>query len=249
MVASRMIERLGYKADIVSNGKEAVEAASNIDYDIIFMDILMPEMDGIEACNVIKGQLNKEHKPVIVAMTANAMAGDEENYIKAGMDDYLSKPVNLEDLRRVLDKWSRQIVARKNQKLFRDLNKEIELTFIKEKNISFLNEITSENDLVFFREMLDVYLIEIPKNLEHIKEAILSNNADQLKFYLHKLKGTYLTLGIENLIEYFKILSDAAVQNKINEETFKTFADFSNKSEKILEEIFYSEKKSINTFL
>jgi PAS domain S-box-containing protein len=243
MVASRMIERLGYKADIVSNGKEAVEAASNIDYDIIFMDILMPEMDGIEACNVIKGQLNKEHKPVIVAMTANAMAGDEENYIKAGMDDYLSKPVNLEDLRRVLDKWSRQIVARKNQKLFRDLNKEIELTFIKEKNISFLNEITSENDLVFFREMLDVYLIEIPKNLEHIKEAILSNNAEQLKFYLHKLKGTYLTLGIENLIEYFKILSDAAVQNKINEETFKTFADFSNKSEKILEEISILKEK------
>lgn len=237
MVASRMIERLGYKADIVSNGKEAVEAATNIDYDIIFMDILMPEMDGIEACNVIKGQLNKVNKPIIIAMTANAMAGDEENYIKAGMDDYLSKPVNMEDLRRVLDKWSRRIIARKNQKLIRDLNQVIELTFIKEKNISFLNEITSQNDLEFFREMLDVYLKEIPKNLEQIKEAILSSKADKLKFYLHKLKGTYLTLGIENLLDYFKIMNEASAENKITEETFKTFADFSNKTEKILEEI------------
>lgn len=240
---------LGYKVDIVSNGKEAVEAASNIDYDIIFMDILMPEMDGIEACNVIKGQINKENKPVIVAKTANAMAGDEENYIRAGMDDYLSKPVNLEDLKRVLDKWSKRIVESKNQRLFKDLNKEIELTYIKEKNISFLNEITNENDLEFFREMLDVYLKEIPKNLGYIKDAIISNKPDQLKFYLHKLKGTYHTLGIDNLLEYFKILNEAAADNKINEETFKTFADFANKSEKILEEISILKDKYQHIYL
>lgn len=237
MVATRMIERLGYKADIVANGKEAVDAASNIDYDTIFMDILMPEMDGIEACNIIKGKLDKENKPVIVAMTANAMAEDEENYIKAVMDDYLSKPVNMEELKRILDKWSRKIVERKNQKLFKELDKEIELTFIREKDISFLNEITSENDLEFFREMLDVYLKEIPKNLENIKESILAKDAEHLVFYLHKLKGTYLTLRITDLIDYFKILSDAAIANNITEDTFTTFADFSNKSEKILEEI------------
>lgn len=237
MVASRMIERLGYKADIVSNGKEAVEAASNIDYDIIFMDILMPEMDGIEACGIIKGQLNKENKPAIIAMTANAMSGDEENYIKAGMDDYLSKPVNMEDLKRILDKWSRKILDRKNQKFFKELDKEIELNFIKEKNISFLNEITSENDLEFFREMLDVYLKEIPKNLEKIKESILAKDAEHLKFYLHKLKGTYLTLGISDLIDYFKVLSDVAIANNITEDTYTTFTDFATKSEKILEEI------------
>ncbi|WP_304129753.1 ATP-binding protein [Ignavibacterium album] len=243
MVATRMIERLGYKVDIVSNGKEAVEAASNIDYDIIFMDILMPEMDGIEACNVIKGQLNKEHKPVIVAMTANAMAGDEENYIRAGMDDYLSKPVNLEDLKRVLDKWSRQIITNRNQKLFTNLNREIELSFIKEKNISFLNEITGENDLEFFREMLEVYMKEIPKNIENIRESILSNNPEQLKFFLHKLKGTFLTLGIDNLMDYFKLLNQAATEKNITEETFKIFADFSNKTEKILEEISILKEK------
>lgn len=243
MVASRMIERLGYKVDIASNGKEAVEAAANTDYDIIFMDILMPEMDGIEACNIIKNHLNKEIKPVIVAMTANAMAGDEENYIKAGMDDYLSKPVNLEDLKRVFDKWSRQIITSRNQKLFSNLNKEVELTFIKEKNISFLNEITSENDLEFFREMLEVYLKEIPSNIEKIRESIVSNEPEQLKFFLHKLKGTFLTLGINNLLDYFNMLNQAAAQRKITEETFKTFTDFSNKTEKILEEILILKEK------
>ncbi len=243
MVATRMIERLGYKIDIASNGKEAVEAASNTDYDIIFMDILMPEMDGIEACNIIKNQLKRDKKPVIVAMTANAMAGDEEKYIRAGMDDYLSKPVNLEDLKRIIDKWSKQIITWKNQKLLGNLNKEIELSFIKEKNISFLNEITNENDLEFFREMLDVYLKEIPKNIDNLREAILSNNPEQLKFYLHKLKGTFLTLGIDNLFDYFKILNQAASEMKITEETFKTFADFANKTEKILEEISILKEK------
>ncbi|MEJ5262876.1 MAG: Hpt domain-containing protein, partial [Ignavibacterium sp.] len=140
-------------------------------------------------------------------------------------------------LKRILDKWSRKIVETKNQKLFEALDKEIELTFIKEKNISFLNEISSENDLIFFREMLDVYLKEIPKNLENIKEAVLSKDAEHLRFYLHKLKGTYLTLGINDLIDYFQILSKAAAENNITDETIKTFSEFFNKSEKILEEI------------
>lgn len=246
MVASRMIERLGYKVDIVSNGKEAVEAAFNIDYDIIFMDILMPEMDGIEACNIIKGQLNKEKKPVIVAMTANAMSGDEENYIKAGMDDYLNKPVNIEDLKRVLDKWSNHIAISKTRKIFSELDQLVELTYIKEKNISFLNEITSENDFEFFKEMLDVYLQEIPKNISMIKQSVLQKDAEQLKFYVHKIKGTFLTLGITEFMNHIKILQDAAINNNIDDEVFKTFTDFSAKTETILEEISILKEKYNN---
>lgn len=243
MVASRMIERLGYKVDIVSNGKEAVEAALNTDYDIIFMDILMPEMDGIEACHVIKGQINKEKKPVIVAMTANAMSGDEENYIKAGMDDYLSKPVNMNDLRRILEKWSKQILIDKTRKLFLELDQMVNLTYIKEKNISFLNEINSESDFEFFREMLDVYLKEIPKNVGLIKESLVSKNSEQLGFYIHKIKGTFLTLGINELIPYLNLLKEASQKSLIDEEAMKTFNEFEAKVEKVLEEISILKEK------
>lgn len=98
MVAKRLLERLGYRIDIVANGLEAVEACKRQNYDIVLMDIQMPEMDGIEATSVIRRELLDERQPYIVAMTANAIVGDRERYLNAGMDDYVSKPVRTEAL-------------------------------------------------------------------------------------------------------------------------------------------------------
>ena len=112
MVASRMLQRIGFNADIVSNGKEAVDAVESIEYDLVFMDISMPEMDGLTACSIIKSCTTIKKIPIIIAMTANAMSGDKENYLKVGMDDYISKPVNLEELRKIIFKWTDKIVNR-----------------------------------------------------------------------------------------------------------------------------------------
>jgi signal transduction histidine kinase/ligand-binding sensor domain-containing protein/DNA-binding response OmpR family regulator len=98
-----ILEQLGYLPEIVENGAQAVEEALKKTYDVIMMDIQMPEMDGLEATRLIRQQFKEQ--PVIIALTANAMQGDEEECRQAGMNDYLSKPVKLEDLINMLDKW------------------------------------------------------------------------------------------------------------------------------------------------
>ncbi|NVO19548.1 MAG: response regulator [Bacteroidetes bacterium] len=99
-----LFDVMGFKTDLVANGHEAIDALKRKHYDLIFMDVQMPEMDGLEATGKIKERW-KDDGPVIIAMTANAMQGDKEKCIVAGMDDYISKPLRLEDLERVLRYW------------------------------------------------------------------------------------------------------------------------------------------------
>ncbi|MCA9917016.1 MAG: response regulator [Anaerolineales bacterium] len=101
-VALRMLERLGYRADLAANGQEAVAALVNHPYDLILMDIQMPEMDGVQATQQIRQTLQPARQPRIVAVTANALAGDRERYLASGMDDYISKPIKVEELIRIL---------------------------------------------------------------------------------------------------------------------------------------------------
>ncbi len=106
-VAVRMLEKLGCRVDVAANGLEALEASIQIPYALIFMDCHMPEMDGYKATSTIRRHESRtgSHIP-IVAMTANAMHGDREQCLAAGMDDYVSKPVKSEDLLAILQKWS-----------------------------------------------------------------------------------------------------------------------------------------------
>ena len=97
-VTLRMLERLGYRADIVANGLEAIEAITRQHYDVIFMDVEMPELDGVEATRQIRLELPTEQQPRIIATTAHALTGDREALLKQGMDDYISKPVRLQEL-------------------------------------------------------------------------------------------------------------------------------------------------------
>lgn len=93
-----VLSRLGYRADVAGNGLEVIEALERQDYDVVLMDIEMPELDGVEATKRIKASLPPEKCPRIIAVTANAMAGDRERFLAAGMDDYISKPIRVETL-------------------------------------------------------------------------------------------------------------------------------------------------------
>ncbi|MCP4659303.1 MAG: response regulator, partial [bacterium] len=102
MVAKAFLNRLGYRSDCVANGLEALEAVRRGSYDVVLMDVQMPEMDGLEATRRIREELASRRQPLIVAMTAHAMRGDEQRCREAGMDAYLSKPLRINELETVL---------------------------------------------------------------------------------------------------------------------------------------------------
>jgi CheY-like chemotaxis protein len=105
-LALKLLSKLGYTADIASNGKEALEMVSERNYQIILMDVLMPEMDGFEATKMIR--LCLDVQPIIVAVTASAMSGDRDKCLEAGMDDYICKPIIIEELAALFAKWSKE---------------------------------------------------------------------------------------------------------------------------------------------
>jgi CheY-like chemotaxis protein len=101
-IAQRLLLRLGYDAETADNGQDAVARAQAHPFQLILMDLQMPEMDGLEASRRIRATLPPDRQPKIVALTANAIAGDRERCIEAGMDDYITKPVRLHDIEAVI---------------------------------------------------------------------------------------------------------------------------------------------------
>ena len=102
-----MIRKFGHIADAVDNGKEAIDILNRLSYDLVLMDVQMPEMDGYTATAIIRESENSKRKTVpIVAMTANAMKGDRLKCLDAGMDDYIAKPVDPESVLTMIDKWA-----------------------------------------------------------------------------------------------------------------------------------------------
>jgi signal transduction histidine kinase/ActR/RegA family two-component response regulator len=106
-----VLRQLGYEATLVENGREVLEAFKRHHYDLIFMDVQMPKMDGLTATRSLRRELPEEQTPAIIAMTANALRGDREKYVAAGMDDYLAKPVQFNQIEEMIIKWSNRLRA------------------------------------------------------------------------------------------------------------------------------------------
>jgi CheY-like chemotaxis protein len=104
---TRVLEKMGYKPDVAANGDEVIKALNQKSYDLILMDIQMPEKDGIEATKIIRGQ--QLHQPAIIALTAAAQEADQDRCLKAGMNDFISKPMDFEKLEALIRKWGYSI--------------------------------------------------------------------------------------------------------------------------------------------
>ncbi|MEO0852839.1 MAG: ATP-binding protein, partial [Cyanobacteria bacterium J06648_11] len=173
-VASNMLRKLGYASDIASNGIEAIAALRARPYDLVFMDVQMPEMDGLEATRRIRKDFAPDRQPHIVAMTANAMRGDRDRCLAAGMDDYISKPVRPEDLTRVLQDYLPSPSSRPVSESAIPPASVIDFTALER-----LREAVGGDDAEdFLAEVIAEFLNCAPQNLTGIRVAIASQDRE-----------------------------------------------------------------------
>ena len=206
-VAQLTLAKLGYEADAVENGLEALKALRNSSYDLVLMDIEMPEMDGLEASRRIHAEWNAEERPRIVAMTANAMPGDREMCLAAGMDDYLSKPIRSEDLTAALDRSPAALAPEASVEGGGEL--------VDQEALERLQEATG--DETFVHQLVATFLEEAPKLLEALSEAIESGDAELLRRSAHTLKSNARTFGAERLATRCQELETLARSGAIGE--------------------------------
>ncbi|WP_439879859.1 PAS domain S-box protein [Pontibacter sp. MBLB2868] len=203
-VAFKQLERLGCQTDVAANGFEAIDYATSKDYDIIFMDIQMPEMDGITATKHIKEKLGSECPPII-AMTAYSMKDDADKFMNQGMDDYVSKPVKSADLYAMITKWEQQRNFTVQPEITEALNEPQNTTqaIIDENVVEQLRMIGGED---FTKQLYSEFEQEAAELLEEAKKELQEQHYKSILSTLHQLKGTGFTLGINPLAEIAKQL-------------------------------------------
>jgi CheY-like chemotaxis protein len=202
-VALRQLKKLGYSVDAVNNGLEAVKAMEKQLYPVILMDCQMPEMDGYEATERIRKMEKSSlfrwpHRPYIIAITANALAGDREVCLARGMDDYVSKPVRVEDLQSALDRAFNSMHT-ENQP-----NPTQQSTARSEAVVDFemlanLRELRMEGEPDPLAELIELFLSDTPKRLEQINAGLQASSAHEVESAAHSLKGSASNLGASAL--------------------------------------------------
>ncbi len=194
----KMLEKRGMYCDVACSGVEALKTLQEKKYDLVFMDCQMPEMDGYEATARIRQLEGEERHTIIVAMTANAMEGDREKCLQAGMDDYISKPVDFQLLFNIIDQYT----AGQQESISEAA------AMLEESLSSFMAETgLSKRDS---RELYDKLWSTLPGVLEELQKALDSTDFKKVRNLAHQLKGSSSTLRIQKLYELFLELEQKA---------------------------------------
>jgi signal transduction histidine kinase/DNA-binding response OmpR family regulator len=231
-VALRLLERLGQRADVTSDGLEALQALKEKRYDLLLLDTGMPVMDGYEAARTIRANFKPEDQPYIVAVTAAAMSGDREKCLAAGMDDYLPKPVRLDELARAIEKAARRqgydIPATSNLAC---LDNEPILD-----HTEFNAMISRMGDAA--PDIITIFTEEGRGKIARIQEALEQSDHDMLIAQAHALKSTSALVGACCLASRCRLI----------EESLRTGADIASLAELItaMPEIFEATIEHIN---
>ena len=190
-VALRLLQRLGYRADVVANGLEVLDAVERQEYDVVLMDIQMPEMDGLQAARWIVQRRGASGLPRIVAMTANAMPGDRESYITAGMDGYVAKPINMEELAAAMASvsvFAQTGAAAQGRRLVLDGSRLDHLRSMQD---------TGQPNLVY--EVIDLFVSDAPGHLQALRDALETGDTHLLARTAHRLLSATQNIGAHNM--------------------------------------------------
>ena len=192
-VTVKMLEKLGYRADVASNGREAVKAFDRNRYDIILMDCSMPEMDGFEAARAIRAT-EAGYRTAIIAMTANALEGDRERCLAAGMDDYIAKPVDRSELAHKLARWSSTAIEGAKG-LDETAPADDRLTSVDTTRLAELAELSDDDDPQWMMTLISRFLKDTAARLIQLHAAAESDDPGALKDVAHALKGSAWNMG------------------------------------------------------
>jgi len=199
MVVARMLERYGFRPVVVSDGREALEALDAERFDAVLMDCHMPEMDGYEATRRLRqAEGDKGHIPVI-AMTASAMEGDRETCIAAGMDDYITKPLDPDYVRSVVERWV--VHANGADGLF---------------DVAKLEDIGSRLGASVVTDIARLFLRDAPERISAIRSAAGERDAESLRTAAHSLRGSAGTVGAVRMAALSKELEEMGASGALD---------------------------------
>ena len=239
-VALRLLQQFGYLADVAHNGAEAVSAVSTRPYDVVFMDVQMPEMDGLQANRRIRefesaAGPDKLRKHVIIAMTANAMVGDRERCIAAGMDDYLPKPVRPDALRTMIEKWGKVLhpppappssgntttfTRKPKTGLPAIIPSSAMITPTSAPQDAPPVDIAKLTDLAGgdggLGELVDLYLTQTAGQIENIRAAITEGKASEVRRIAHSAAGANATCGMDGVVPALRTLERMGDTGKLD---------------------------------
>lgn len=227
-LASLMLERLGYRPDVAANGEEALQALRRQFYDVVLMDIQMPTMDGIEATRRIRHEFPLQDQPRIIAMTANAMSGDREAYLLAGMDDYIGKPIHVPELVNCLNRCTPRNM--RDQALFGNsspdhpvnqpqdddgstgagLSQVDEIPIIDRSELGQLCQNLGPKSEVMLPSLVDSFRRQAERLIMEAREAFDRARADDLRRSAHTLKSNSAAFGARRLEKAARQLEDQA---------------------------------------
>lgn len=199
-LAMAMLIKMGYQPDVVDNGLAVLETLQNEHYDLLLLDVQMPEMDGLETATYLVNYWHELHtgyeRPTIIAMTASAMQGDREMCLRAGMDDYISKPIMMDSLHRTIKKWALGMQVDEALPTADSDGKTIVPSVIDQAAIRNLAQINPK----LIGRMIHLFTLEeAPVLLQKLKQAIANNDLQEVSYAAHTLKGSSNILGAKTL--------------------------------------------------
>jgi len=233
-VVQLYLSELGIDCCLVNNGLEAVQAIEKNDYSVVLMDCHMPEMDGFQAAIKIRKneKLTGRHIPII-AMTAGALKGDRERCLLAGMDEYLCKPVDIEQLKNTLLKWMPgQAPSEQNEQAAlpsAELKVAINTTFD-------VQDLTARFGKSNLRSLLSMFCDQTPSTFQELQQAVEACDKDTLAHAAHALQGVFCIVGNQNISQICQILEQHARENRLDLATV-TLIDFEKQFELLLRDV------------
>jgi len=223
-VTRLMLNRLECESDIADNGRVVLERLEINDYDVILMDMQMPDIDGLEATRRIRAEFPPERQPHIIAMTANTMAGDRERCLEAGMNDYIGKPVQREELRQALERFRPRTPSEDA------VPAPASAGLVDASTLEELCKSLGDDGPVAVLDLIDTFLDSSPALLKDIEEGARTISLEKIRSTAHSLKSSAASLGALSLSNRARVLEIAAREaaekpaNEVNWSDFQQMA-------------------------